>query len=98
MPLSGEGGWPTVDDLKRRLDVNDTSVHDAEMAVILAAAIGQIQDEVGDWDPASDTANDAQAEAALARGVELASDVPIPREERRSLQLLKGQRRRFSIG
>jgi hypothetical protein len=98
MPFGGTGGWPEVDDLKRRLDVNDASVHDDEMAVILAAGIAQIKLEVGDWDDASDTANDALAEAALDRGVELASDAPIPRDERKSLQLLKGERRRFSIG
>jgi len=98
MPFGGAGGWPEVDDLKRRLDVNDTSVHDAEMTVILATAIGQIKDEVGDWDEASDTVTDGMAESALARAVELASDVPISRAEAKSLKLLKGNRRRFSIG
>jgi len=98
MTYGGDGGWPEVSDLKRRLDVNDVSVHDDEMQVILSTAIGQIKGEVGDWDDVSDEANDAMAEAALERAVELASDVPIPREQRKSLTLLKGQRRRFSIG
>ena len=92
----GEGGWPEVTDLKRRLDVNDTSVHDTEMAVILAAAIEQTKAEVGEWD-ASDEANDALAEAALDRAVELAGDVLPPRAERKSEALMYGQRRRFHI-
>lgn len=90
--------WPELDDLKRRLDVTDTSIHDIEMEVILAAAISQIKDEVGDWDELTEAPNENLAEAALDRAVELAGDVLPPPEERKSLQLMKGQHRRFSIG
>jgi hypothetical protein len=99
MSFGGESdiGWPEVEDLKRRLDVNDTSVHDVEMGVILAAAIDQIKHEVGEWDELTDAPNEALAEAALARAVELGSDVMPARSERKSNQLLYGQRRRFPI-
>jgi uncharacterized protein YfeS len=100
MSFGGESdiGWPEVDDLKRRLNVLDMSIHNTEMAVILAAAIDQIKLEVGDWDELTDMPNEALAEAALARAVELGSDVMPPRSERKSNQLLMGQRRRFPIG
>ena len=100
MSFGGESDvdWPEVEDLKRRLDVQDTSVHDVEMEVILAAAIAQIKTEVGEWDELTDAPNENMAEAALDRAVELGSDVLPPRLERKSEQLLYGQRRRFGIG
>lgn len=96
-PFGGEDGWPEVDDLRRRLNVQDESVHEDEMAVILAAAITQIKAERGNWDEETDEPNENLAEAALDRAVELASDIPIPRDQRRSNQLMQGQRERFPI-
>jgi hypothetical protein len=90
--------WPQLDDLKRDQNMLDDSTYDGEMEVILAAAIGQIKLEVGNWDELTDAPNEAMAEAALRRAVELSSDVLPPRAERKSLQLLYGQRRRFGIG
>jgi hypothetical protein len=100
MSFGGESdiSWPEVDDLKRRLDVKALEAHDVELGVILAAAIAQIKDEVGEWDELTDAPNEAIAEAALERAVELSQDVLPPANERRSLLLLKGQRRRFAIG
>lgn len=91
--------WPELDDLKRRLDITaDPSEHDGELEVILAAAIAQIKLQVGNWDEMVDTPNEQLAEAALDRAVELGADVLPPRNERKSEQLLMGQRRRFGIG
>jgi hypothetical protein len=108
MSFGGESdiGWPEVDDLKRRLNVLDISVHDTEMAVILAAAIEWTKSKVGDWDELTDAPNEALAEAALQKAVESGSadevgttrdrfgNVHMPKSE----QLLYGQRRRFGIG
>lgn len=101
-----DGDWPEVDDLKRRLNVLDVSIHDTEMAVILAAAINQIKLEVGNWDELVDSPNEAMAEAALQRAFEMGSadEVGITRDRfgtvhiPKSNQLLLGQRRRFPIG
>lgn len=97
MPFSGENGWPSEEDLKRRLNVDDTSVHDEEVGVILAAGIAWAKRKAGDWHE-SDAPTDELAEAALARAVELGSDVMPPSGERKSEALLYGQRRRFGIG
>jgi hypothetical protein len=108
MSFGGESdiGWPEVEDLKRRLNVIDVSIHDVEMEVILAAAIGQIKMEVGDWDELTDAPNEALAGSALQRAFEMGSadEVGITRGRfgtthiPKSTQLLLGQRRRFPIG
>ena len=98
MAFGGDNdGWPSLEDLKRRLNLLDLSTHDEEANVVLVAAIGQIKSEVGEWDEAVDLPTDGMAEAALERAVELLSDVLPPMNERKSVALLKGQRRRFSI-
>jgi hypothetical protein len=107
MSFGGESdiGWPEVDDLKRRLNVLDISIHDTEMAVILAAAIDWVKNKVGEWDELTDAPNETLAEAALMRAVELGSEgseQQVDRFGNRSIskaeQLLYGQRRRFGIG
>lgn len=100
MSFGGESdiGWPELEDLKRRVNVQELEVHDVELGVILAAAIAQIKGEVGEWDELTDYPNEALAEAALERAWELSQDTLPPRNERRSLLLMRGQRRRFAIG
>jgi hypothetical protein len=99
MPFGGgDDGWPSLEDVKRRANLLDLSVHDEEASVVLAAAIGQIKSEVGKWDELTDLPTDGMAEAALNRAMELVGDVPTPFSERRSIALLRGQRRRFGIG
>jgi hypothetical protein len=106
MSFGGESdiGWPEVDDLKRRLNVLDMSIHNTEMAVILAAAIDWVKGKVGEWDELTDAPNEALAEAALMRAVEIGTEGTelIDRFGNRQLpkseKLLYGQRRRFPIG
>ena len=88
--------WPTSTDLKRRLDIT-SSDWDADMARITASGVAWVKAKVGDWDEDLDAPTDAQAQAALERAVELATNgeqaPPL-----KSIANLYGSRRRFGIG
>jgi hypothetical protein len=89
--------WPTATDLKRRLDIT-SSDWDDDMDRLVASGIAWVQAKVGDWNEDTDAPDDALAQAALERAVELATNgtavSPLPLK---SEALLHGHRRRFSI-
>lgn len=96
MPLGGgesDVDWPTVDDLREITDVPEG--HDDVLEAFLAAAIAETKAAVGEWDELVDAPNEALAASALLRAFEIASDVYVPRDQRKSSDLLVGQRRRF---
>jgi len=102
MPASGgEGEWPEVDELKKLLDVSEDDF-DHQLDRNLDAAIEQVKKDVGDWDEATDEPDASLAQAALLLAIRIAKapsvapatlvhDVDYGR-------LLKGHRRRFSVG
>lgn len=85
--------WPTLDEVKQRLDVTSDD-WDAQLDRVLAASIQQTKREVGDWVEGVDTPSDALAQSALERAVEFGSTGE-PLGHPRSQQLLYGERRRF---
>lgn len=100
--------WPTLEDLKRTLDVTtDDWDGEAHLPAVLAAAISQVKLDVGDWDDASDEPDDSLSRAAHLLAVRIAK---APAESSDSVEwgsrrqdmsyqrLLKGHRRRFGIG
>lgn len=100
MSSGGEGEWPTVDELKKSLDLpNDDFDHQLDRH--LDAAIEQVKLDVGDWDEVVDDPDASLAQAALLLAIRIARD---PSEAPRILardagyeRLLRGHRRRFSI-
>jgi hypothetical protein len=98
--------WPTSAELKQRLDITSDDWDD-QLARLLAAAIAQTKQRVGDWVEDFDQPNEAIAQSALELAVELSAtrdefarirgtDVLVDRSK--SKQLLMGHRRRFGIG
>jgi hypothetical protein len=100
MAIGGENEatWPTLDDLRVIANVPEGNDHDAMLASFLTAAIAETKATVGEWDELVDVPNDSLAASALMRAFELVSDVYVERGQRKSTDLLTGQRRRFSIG
>lgn len=99
MPSSGgEGEWPTVDELKKVLDVTSDD-WDHQLERTLDAAIYQVKADVGDWDEENDEPDEALAAAALVKA-EMLSNTTTPKADLlvRYNGLLKGHRRRFAIG
>lgn len=107
MPTSGgEGEWPTVDELKKVLDVTSDDL-DHQLDRHLDAAIEQVKLDTGDWDEMEDEPTSSLAQAALLLAVRIAK---APAESSEAIRwaahrqdanygmLLKGRRRRFSIG
>ena len=100
---SSDLDWPTLADVKQKLDVTSTDWDD-QIDVLRVAAIDQIKAEVGDWDELTDAPDEALSSAALLRVYELASaDASLQgtvdrfgtRHLSKSEQLLMGHRRRF---
>ncbi len=93
----GEGEWPTLDELKKVLDVTSDDF-DHHLERMLDAAIEQVKLDVGDWDDAVDDPDASLATAALIKA-EMASNTTTDQEvlRQRYLLLLKGHRRRFAI-
>jgi hypothetical protein len=91
--------WPTTAELKQRLDIPSTD-WDNQLDRLLAAAIVQTKQRVGDWVEDFDQPNEAISQSALELAVELATtgDEAGSRQESKSRQLLFGHRRRFGIG
>ena len=101
----GEGEWPTLDELKKVLDV-DTDAFDHQLERRLDAAIEQVKLDVGEWDESVDDPTASLAEAALLLAVRMAkapaesSEAVTWAADRQDVnyqRLLKGHRRRFSI-
>jgi hypothetical protein len=87
--------WPTVNELKTRLDITSND-WDSQLTRLLAAAIAETKLRVGDWVEGVDTPDDALAQSALERAVAYGmtgEDAASPKADR----LLIGHRRRFGI-
>ena len=94
--------WPDLTELKQRLDVTsgdwDGDADDSRLTRVLQSAIDKTKLRVGDWDDLHDVPNVQIAQSALELAVELATTGPTPPGISKSLEVLTGQRRRFSIG
>lgn len=99
--------WPTLEALKQTLDVtSDDWDGEHHLAGVLAAAIHQVQLDVGDWDETVDVPSESLARAAMLLAVRMAK---APSEANEQItwaarrqdssynRLLKGHRRRFAI-
>ena len=89
--------WPTVAELKQRLDVTNDD-WDSQLVRLLAAAIEATKARIGDWVEDYDEPNEQQAQSALELGVEFAQTGRPEPGPTKSKELLLGQRRRFGIG
>lgn len=94
------GEWPTVDELKRIVDVDpNSSEFDETLARQMAAGIQIAKDQVGDWDDFVDLPTDGLAGAALRAAYLLSlreSSAAIVTDEV-FRTYMAGNRRRFSI-
>lgn len=87
--------WPTVDELKARLDITSTDWDD-QLARLMQACIDEVKARVGDWDDAVDLPDEAIAQSALELAVERGSSGEnAPPVGSRSTPLLFGHRRRW---
>ena len=93
----GEGEWPTLDELKKVLDVTSDDF-DHQLERVLDAAIEQVKLDVGEWDESVDDPTASLAAAALTKA-EMATNTTTDTEtlQQRYWLLLKGHRRRFAI-
>ena len=90
--------WPVLAELKQVLNVDSTDWDD-HLTRVLAAGISKVKLDVGDWDDATDVADEDLAAAALVRAEMVSNTTSDPEVlQRRYNLLLKGRRRRFSIG
>ena len=89
--------WPTVAELKQRLDVTSDD-WDSQLERLLAGAISMTKERVGDWVEDYDQPNEQQSQSALELAVEIASTGEAALGTSKSKVLLFGQRRRFGIG
>lgn len=100
MSSGGEGEWPTVDELKKSVDMPNDDF-DPQLDRILEAAIEQTKLEVGDWDEVVDEPDQALALYALQLAQRMAAaPSQAPRVIARDVdleRLMKGHRRRFGI-
>jgi len=95
--------WPDLEALKASLDVTGDEWDDApHLPTVLAAAIAQVKNDVGDWDDLADAPDDSLSRAAMLLATRIArapSEAPATLTTDRDYgRLLKGHRRRFSIG
>ena len=90
--------WPVTAELAKRLNV-ESGDWDTQLDRVMAAAIAETKQRVGDWDEDFDQPNEAISQSALELAVELATTGEMPKPgASKSDALLYGQRRRFSIG
>lgn len=87
--------WPTVEELKARLDITSDDWDD-QLTRLLAACIGEVKVRIGQWVEGVDEPSDALAQAALELAVERGTTgenaTPVGG---RSTPLLFGNRRRW---
>ena len=96
--------WPDTDELAQVLNIApDANIDDWQTTLdrVLASAIAQVKIDVGCWDEYEDEPTDKMAQAALRMG-ELIGLRPeavagLNRSDPTYLQLLAGERRKFSI-
>lgn len=94
--------WPTLDEFRRVVDVDEDSTRwDETMDRQLKAAIAQVKSDVGTWDDMLDLPDCDLAAAALRAAIVLSSNDPNPEKTLQSDAIyqahLKGHRRRFAI-
>jgi hypothetical protein len=85
--------WPTVEELKQRLDITSEDWDD-QLGRVLAASIEETKLRVGDWVEGVDVPDDALVQSALERAVEYGS-IGEGAAVVKSRQLLYGHRKRF---
>lgn len=93
--------WPTIEELRRVLDVDPNShVWDTTLERVRVSAIQQVKNDVGDWDELFDTPTCKLAQAAL-RMAELLSLRPesaaVANQDPTYRRLMSGHLRRFAI-
>lgn len=89
--------WPTVAELKQRLDVTSDD-WDGQLTRLLASAVSVTKARVGDWVEGYDAPTDAVSQSALELAVEMAASGQPEPGHSKSKALLYGERRRFGIG
>jgi hypothetical protein len=90
--------WPTLDQLKQRLDVTSDDWN-TQLDRVLASAVTQTKARVGDWDEDFDQPDEAISQSALELAVEMGmTGEGVSSQQSKSRALLYGQRRRFGIG
>ncbi len=98
--MSYPGQWPTVDELRKIVDVDpDSHAFDVTLARQMAAGIQIVKDEVGNWDDVIDVPDDQLAGAAL-RAAFLLSLRESPASivtDREFATYMHGKHRRFAI-
>lgn len=61
-----ECDWPTLAEFRKLLDVDpESTVHDTDLAQMLASAIQRVKDDTGAWDDVIDVPDCALSAAAL---------------------------------
>ena len=91
--------WPTVAELKQRLDVTSADWDD-QLERLLAAAITSTKARIGEWDEQFDQPDEQVSQSALELAVETAQTgaAALTDTKSKSYALLFGHRRRFGIG
>jgi cytosine/adenosine deaminase-related metal-dependent hydrolase len=91
--------WPTTAELKQRLDITSADWDD-QLARLLAAAISETKQRVGDWVEDYDRPDESVSQSALELAVELAQtgEAAASSQQSKSRALLFGKRRRIGIG
>lgn len=98
--------WPTLEALKEAIDVTSTDFDSGQhLEGVRQAAIAQVKTDVGDWDEAVDDPDYSLARAAMYLAIRIArapsqgvGDANVVVNDPEYWRLLKGRRRRFSIG
>jgi len=98
--MSYPGAWPTVDELKKIVDVDPNSdAFDVTLERQMAAGIALVKDQVGQWDEVIDTPDDMLSGAALRAAYLLSlreTPAAIVRDQVFSTYM-SGHHRRFAI-
>lgn len=89
--------WPTTTELKQRLDLTNDDWDEPHMERLVAQAVAWVKQQVGDWVEGFDSPDEALAQSALERAVEIATNGPTAPATSKSKSLLYGHRKRFGI-
>jgi hypothetical protein len=100
--MSDYGGWPTLIELRKVLDVDpESNAWDETLARVLESAIERVKGDVGSWDDLLDEPPPPKLAQAALRMAELLSLRPetasAASNDPTYLRLLAGHRRRFAI-
>ena len=94
------GEWPTVDDLKRWVDVEGTENWNADLEAAMETGIARVKSDVGAWDDDLDEPDDALRNAAIRAAIVLrpnTTDATNLETDPSYLGHLKAHRREFGI-